>query len=265
MTDQQEQRAEALHELEAWLETPMLVLSLVWLVIVIVELTWRVVPLIEIVILLIWAVFVIEFAVRLALAPAKGHFVAQNWLTLLALLLPAFRMLAVVRVVRFIPFARGLTLVRVVGTANRSMNALRRGLSRRGLGYVALLTLAVVLLGAAGMLALEPAGQVEGGFRGYGDALWWTAMLLTTMGTDFWPRTAEGRMLCLLLAMYGFAVFGYITAALAAFFVGQEHGRGTQAVLTSEETEHLRRDMLSLRRLLETSLPVPGQGPERAG
>ena len=62
------------------------------------------------------------------------------------------------------------------------------------------MTVLVALLGAAGMLTFEPAGEVEGGFTSYTDALWWTAMLLTTMGSEFWPRTPEGRLLCLLLA-----------------------------------------------------------------
>ncbi|MFC0389344.1 potassium channel family protein, partial [Muricoccus vinaceus] len=106
--------------------------------------------------------------------------------------------------------------------ANRGMNALRAGLRRRGLGYVAALTALVSLLGAAGMYAFERAPEVEGGFSSFGDALWWTAMLMTTMGSDFWPRTAEGRVLCLLLATYAFAVFGYITAAFASFFVGRD-------------------------------------------
>lgn len=60
------------------------------------------------------------------------------------------------------------------------------------------------------------------GFQDYGTALWWTAMLLTTMGSEYWPRTPEGRILCLLLATYAFAVFGYVTAAIAAYFVGKD-------------------------------------------
>ena len=47
-------------------------------------------------------------------------------------------------------------------------------------------------------------------------------MLLTTMGSDYWPRTPEGRLLCVLLAVYAFAVFGYVTAAIAAYFVGKD-------------------------------------------
>jgi voltage-gated potassium channel len=47
-------------------------------------------------------------------------------------------------------------------------------------------------------------------------------MLLTSIGSEYWPRTGSGRALCLLLAIYGFAVFGYITAALASYFVGRD-------------------------------------------
>ena len=47
-------------------------------------------------------------------------------------------------------------------------------------------------------------------------------MLLTTMGSEYWPRTPEGRFVCLLLSIYAFAVFGYITATLASFFIGSD-------------------------------------------
>jgi hypothetical protein len=56
-------------------------------------------------------------------------------------------------------------------------------------------------------------------------------MLLTTMGSDYWPRTPEGRLLCLLLAIYAFAVFGYVTAAIAAYFVGQDRSEGPHSLI----------------------------------
>jgi hypothetical protein len=40
-------------------------------------------------------------------------------------------------------------------------------------------TVLVILLGAGGMLAFEPSTEVNGGFTGYADALWWTAMLVS--------------------------------------------------------------------------------------
>ena len=217
--EEQRERRQALEQLEDWLETPMLVLGAIWFCLVLVELIWTTSGIFDLLGTLIWIVFLAEFALRFALAPEKLAFLRRNPITIVALIAPAFRFLRAVRVLRL---ARGLRLVRIVGTANRGINAMRSSFSRRGLGYVLAATALLTLLGAAGMLAFEPAREVEGGFKSYADALWWTAMLICTMGSDFWPRTAEGRVLTLLLALYGFAVFGYITASFASFFIGQE-------------------------------------------
>jgi voltage-gated potassium channel len=214
-------RWRTIRQLDAWLETPMIVLSFLWLVVVIVELVWGTSDFLELFGTAIWAIFFIEFGIRFTLAPGKLVFLRRNWLTSIALIVPAFRMLRVVKILRLARAARGLRLVRIVGTANRGMNALRKSMAHRGFGYAMLLTLLIALLGAAGMWALE-GGASDRPFLTYGDALWWTAMVLVTMGTDFWPQTPEGRVLCLLLALYGFAMFGYITATIATFFLGQE-------------------------------------------
>jgi voltage-gated potassium channel len=179
------ERLDALEQLEALLRTPMLVLSFAWLAIVLAELAWGSSRLLEVFGTAIWIVFVLEFGLRFALAPEKLPFLRSNWLTVLSLLAPALRMVRALRALRAARALRGLRLVRIVGTANRGMNALRASLGRRGLGYVVLLTALVALLGAGGMLAFEPASEVEGSFTSYGEALWWTAMLLTTMGSEF--------------------------------------------------------------------------------
>ncbi len=250
------ERLTVLHQLEEWLQTPMLVLSFAWLVLVVVELVWGTSRLLETFGLVIWAIFIAEFVLRLSLAPDKRRFVQSNWLTVIALVVPAFRLLRAFRVLRLARAARGLRLVRIVGTANRGMNALRRSMGRRGLGYVVGTTVLVALLGSAGMLAFEPVHEIEGGFDGYGHALWWTAMLLTSMGSEYWPRTTEGRVLCFLLALYGFAVFGYITASFATFFIGQEARAKDGDVAGSAEIAGLRDEIALLRaelRKTETS------------
>ena len=94
-------------------------------------------------------------------------------------------------------------------------------MQRRGLPYVAALTFLVLLLGAAGIYAFEREAEPIM-LDSYGDALWWTAMLLTTIGTDYWPRSPEGRLLTLFLSLYALGILGYITASLAAFFIGRE-------------------------------------------
>ena len=89
--------------------------------------------------------------------------------------------------------------------------------------------------------------MVEGGFSSYGEALWWTAMLLTTMGSEFWPRTGEGRVLCFLLSLYGFAVFGYITASFASFFVGRDAADAEAEVAGARDLAAVREEIAALR------------------
>lgn len=88
--------------------------------------------------------------------------------------------------------------------------------------------------------------EMPRGFKSYGAALWWTAMLLTTMGTEYWPQTAEGRILCLLLSLYGFAVFGYVTAALASYFVGRDAESEEAELVSAKPLKELRSEIAVL-------------------
>ena len=70
-------------------------------------------------------------------------------------------------------------------------------------------------------------------------------MLLTTMGSEYWPRTPDGRVLCFFLALYAFTVFGYVTATLATFFVGRDAATGDSAL--REEIAALRTEIAKRR------------------
>lgn len=236
-----EDRRNLSRDFERWSRTPMLALSLLWLVLLIVEFATEETALLTTLGTGIWIVFLAEFAVRLALAHDKLSFLRRNWLTVLSLAVPALRLFRALRLLRAARAVRGLRLVRLIGGANRGMNALRGAMKRRGLGYVLSLTGAVTLLGAAGMQTFERTGSQAEAFDSYGEALWWTAMLMTTLGSESWPRTPEGRVLAFLLALYAFAVFGYITAAFASFFVGQDRSS------EPSESEALRREVAGLR------------------
>jgi len=242
--EDERERWNVLTQLEEWLERPMLFLSFVWLTLVLIELIWTTSGVFELMGTIIWIIFVLEFILRFILAPRKLPFLRRNPITIVALVAPAFRFL---HALRFLRLTRGLRLVRIVGTANRGINALRKSFERRGLGYVIVTTALVVFLGAGGMLAFESAREIQGGFTGYADALWWTAMLVTTMGSGFWPETAEGRLLALLLSLYGFAIFGYITASFATFFIGQEAVAHDGDVAGSVELSALREEISLLR------------------
>jgi len=157
-----------------------------------------------------------------------------------------FRVSRVFRALGAARAARGLRLLKTVGSLNRGMRALGRSFARRGVGYVVALTLLVTLAGAAGIYAFErdiPTSPISS----YGAALWWTAMVMTTMGSDYFPRSAEGRALCVLLALFAFAVFGYVTATLATFFVGRDAAAAEAEIAGKDSVDALASEIRALR------------------
>lgn len=239
------QRSELLRQLERGLETPMLVLGFVWLGLLVWELLNGLSPMLETIGIVIWGLFILHFVLEFVLAPRKIAYLKSNWLTALSLLLPALRVFRVFRVFRVVRAARGVRLVRVLTSLNRGMRALGLSLGRRGFGYVAALTLLVTVAGAAGMYTFE--NDAPGGLTSYGDALWWTAMIMTTMGSAFWPQTPEGRVLCVVLALYAFGVFGYVTATLATFFVGRDAEAAEGEIAGAAALQALREEIAALR------------------
>jgi voltage-gated potassium channel len=159
--------------------------------------------------------------------------------------LRVFRIFRAMRVLRATRAARGMRLVRVVGSINRGMRALGASMGRRGFGYVVALTVFVTFTGAAGMYTFE--NDRPGGLHSYGEALWWTAMIMTTMGSAYWPQSPEGRFLCVFLALYAFGIFGYVTAALATFFVGRDADSDEAEVAGGRAVKDLRLEIAALR------------------
>ena len=245
-----DERRTLLRKIEDGLELPLLILGVIWLGILAAELIWNVENLwMEVATWTIWVVFVVDFLIRLVLAPDKIKYLKNNWLNIISLVVPAlrvFRFARVFRVIRAARAARGFRLVRLLSSLNRGMSALGGVMGRRGFGYVLALTLIVTFAGAAGMLAFEDRTP-GGGMDSYGAALWWTAMLMTTYGAGYEPQTIEGRVLAFVLALYAFTVFGYVTATLATFFIGRDAQNPEAELPSAEMIGELREEIRALR------------------
>jgi voltage-gated potassium channel len=233
-------RKQLLRSIEKLLEGPMVFLGFVWLVLLVIELVWGLPKMLEYLSLTIWAAFILDFLVKFILAPQKIAFFKTNWLTAVSLVIPALRLFRLLRILRLL---RGVRLIKVVASLNRSMRSLGATMKRRGFAYVMLLSLIVSFGGAAGMYALEKGNP---GFENYGMALWWTSMRVITAGSDFWPTTPEGRGLAFILSLFGYAVFGYVTATLATFFIGRDAEEPEAPVAGAKDVAELKRMVASL-------------------
>src|SRR4029453_7322878 len=69
-----------------------------------------------------------------------------------------------------------------------------------------------------GVRAWQPRRQ-----HGHTDALWWAVTTITTVGCgDRFPMSSAGRAVAVVLMIAGIAMFGVITATIAAYFVEQK-------------------------------------------
>ncbi len=160
----------------------------------------------------IWIVFALDFLLQFALAPAKLPFLRRNWLLALSVVMPAFR---VVHLLRALVALHALGMGPVLAGMNSATRTIERITRRHKLGRAMALTAGVTVLGAIGLVVFEGQGADH-----FGTALWWSAAFVTTVGSNFQPKTGEGRMLALLLVIWGLGVVGYVTAAIATTLIG---------------------------------------------
>ena len=82
------------------------------------------------------------------------------------------------------------------------------------------------------------------------------------MGSAYWPQTAEGRLLCVGLALYAFAMFGYITATVASFFVARDAERDNAPVAGQASVEALGRQIEELSNKIDSMQQPPARYPQ---
>lgn len=152
----------------------------------------------------LWAAFVGEFVLRLAVAPSWKRYLRRNWWQLVFLAVPFLRFLRAVRALR------AARIGRVLGSAVRSGRTAGRRLSGR-LSTVAVVTLIVVL---AGSQLLYETGE----FDSYGAALH-AAALATIAGEPTGSDDGWNRLLEVVLIGYSVVVFAALAGSFGAFLL----------------------------------------------
>ena len=261
-------RPSVLKTLSRKLERPMLILSFVWFLVIITELVNGMTPLLLSLGTVLWAMFVLYFGVRVAIASNRATVLRRNWLFILAILVPVMRFIPFLQT---LPLARALTatfgiqVVWMFASADQGMRSLRRAMGRRGTGYALIFAVVVVVAGAAGMLYFERDSPGPEGIHSYPKALWWVAMQITNIGSGYQPVTVGGLVLCLAISVFAVAIFGYLTAIFAAFFIGRDAEDPKSAIPNQTSIRQLSGEVALLRVAIEDVLKrVPDPAPRVA-
>ena len=246
-------REELREKLDRYLDLPLALASVVVVLLIIIQLTGEVSQSwerrLEVLSWALWSLFFLEFLIKFALAPVKRHYVRKHWLDVLVVLLPFLRFLRLARVLRA---TRALPVLRLVIFGGRGSESTLALLKRRRLGQLAIVSLMVVLLGATVGFLLEaeaPGSQIQT----FGNALWWSATLVTTVGSELYPVTIGGRVLGFLLMLYAVGIFSYFIGAIASVLVESDARRapGTEKTEKKDGVSLSRRELDTLRSILE--------------
>ncbi|MFJ7076499.1 potassium channel family protein [Streptomyces sp. NPDC098781] len=155
--------------------------------------------------LALWVLFAIDYVVRWRLSGqrfprfARTHFLHT--------------------VVVILPLLRPLRIVPLYDVIQRRQGQPRLSLHARVIAYA---SLATMLLGFAGALAVYQAERGAPGatMRTFGDALWWTAATLTTVGYgDITPVTTRGRTIATGMMAGGLALLGAVTGSFSSWLL----------------------------------------------
>jgi voltage-gated potassium channel len=233
-------------------DTPLLALSLVFLVVLVVPIAthlshgWsRVFSAANIV---IWVAFAVDYLARLYLARDRREYVKRNVIDLVVVVVPFLRPIRALRLLRL------LRLSAVGGVASRRSSSLHARVST----YVVSAAVMAVLVASVGVYDAEhraPGANI----KTLPDALWWSVTTITTVGYgDLYPTTAYGRLVAVALMIFGIALLGVITATIAAWFVGH-----LQAIEGQEEASAATLDdvLAELRRLHQRLDGLQVEGP----
>ena len=194
----------------------------------------------ELVINAVWALFGVDYLVRLALAPSRGQWFLHHLPDLAVIALPILRPLRLLR------------LVTLVGIMQRSAGTALRGritLYTAGSAALLIFTSALATLDAE---RDEPGSSI----RTFGQALWWALTTITTIGYgDTFPVSTEGRFIAALLMIGGVALIGVVTATLASWIVSLvEEENAEQEAATQAQVAALQRQVGELSERIDRLL-----------
>lgn len=178
---------------------------------------------------IVWVIFVIDYLVRLSLAPDKMRWFFRHLLDLAMVALPFLRQLRLLRL---------LVLFEVL---HKAIGGAIRG---RVVIYTAFSVVLLIYVASLAILDTERY-EPDSKITTFGDALWWSLTTVTTVGYgDLAPVTGVGRLIAAFLMLGGISLVGVVTATLASWIVQQvaEEDSANQAVTTAH-IDDLRVDM----------------------
>lgn len=163
----------------------------------------------------IYALFIIDYVVRIFLAENKKLFFKANIFDLIAIL-PFNSAFRIFRVFKFARLLRFTKLLRIGALTVRSAKKTKKFFNTNGFKYIILLVLVIITLSTFAIMYFEG--------MSFPNALWWSFVTVTTVGYgDISPVTAAGRIIASLLMLTGIGLIGTLTSTITSFVLQENN------------------------------------------
>jgi voltage-gated potassium channel len=189
---------------------------------------------------LICCIFLLDFAVNLRRSePKRAYWIDRGgWLDLLGSIpsLGFFRFTVLFRLFRLSRLAR---ISRLMGGAGKQ-ELVRDIIQNRGQYaiFITLLLMIVVLTVSSVVILQVESRAPDSNITTGGDALWWAIVTITTVGYgDFYPVTALGRQVAVVVMFSGVAIIGALASILASLLVPSPAEREVDPAIAGMEHE----------------------------
>ena len=182
--------------------------------------------------MILWGLFAADYCIRLYLAPRRLYFITHNLMNLAIVLLPAWRIVSFLAMIHL--------------TTNRQYKRLSE-LAVKLFGYTAIFII-MFALSIYSVESSEPGAMI----RDLPTAYWWMFTTLATVGYgDVYPVTGIGRVIAVIVMLYGGGLVAVATGALASWIIEKFGGREEQEYpATKADVDDLRQEISELRALL---------------
>ncbi|RKD73584.1 voltage-gated potassium channel [Sinobaca qinghaiensis] len=171
----------------------------------------------------VWLIFFIDVSIRFIKAPDKWLYIRKNPFDFIAII-PLSAIFQMARIARLLSALQRLWILR---------HYLRDFMGILQTNYLNRVFIAVSLLV---ILSSIPIRYLEPSIETYGDAVWWSIVTATTVGYgDISPETPAGRMIAIVLMIFGIGLIGMLTSSITTYFLSsktkQTHSADVQHII----------------------------------
>lgn len=188
--------------------------------------------------LIITIIFLLDYVIRFIISKKKVRFIISNFIDFISIfpIILIGKLISNLNLGRFVDVNIGLKIIKLVVLfvlIIKFKNKIREAVKINKFNYLLIITTIIIVLGAVIIALLEK--------MSFGDAIWWSFVTFTTVGYgDILLTTRLGRIVAIILMVFGIGFIGVTTSTIAAYTINKDIRREKKRNFKDETIEFIK-------------------------